>query len=152
MIFFQGYSTPDILQQNNLVANQEKKPLKWEVATDDLIVEEVEKGLEEKPQVLLMGVRNSQRRAVDLKLGLVQKQVATYLQEKSLPKAELKYLSLQIQKLNLILKVIFSTMFIKHVKVTTNSITDFYCLITHLCPIYLPWFIEGHLQFSNLLC
>lgn len=125
MILFQGYSTPDILQQNNLVAtNQEMKPLKWKVATDDLIVEEVGKGLEEKPKVLLMGVKNSQRRAVALKLGLVQTQVATNLQEKSFPKAELKYLSLQIQKLNQILKVIFLTMFIKHVKVTTNCKTD----------------------------
>lgn len=98
IIPFLHYSTPDILQQNGVVANHEVKPVKWKVATDDLIVEE-------------MGVENSPRRAVAMKLGLLRAQVATTLQEMSIAKAELKYLNLQIQQLNQVLKVISSTMF-----------------------------------------
>ncbi|KAF4083596.1 hypothetical protein AMELA_G00143750 [Ameiurus melas] len=98
------YSTPDILQQNSVVAtNQEVKPVKLKVATDDLIREEDE-GVEEKPKVLVMGVGNSQRRAVAMKVGLVQAQVATTLQEMSFAKAEIKHLNLQIQQLNQVLK------------------------------------------------
>ncbi|KAB5583908.1 hypothetical protein PHYPO_G00101230 [Pangasianodon hypophthalmus] len=104
-ILFQCYSTPDILQQNGVVAsNQEVEPVKLKVATDDLIVEEVEEGFEEKPKVLAVGVENSQRRAVAMKVGLAQAQVATTLQEMSFDKTELKHLNLQIQQLSQILK------------------------------------------------
>ncbi|XP_053539565.1 RIPOR family member 3 [Ictalurus punctatus] len=98
------YSTPDILQQNSVVAtNQEVKPVKLKVATDYLIRQE-DVGVEEKPKALVMGVGNSQRRAVAMKVGLVQAQVATILQEMSFAKAEIKHLSLQIQQLNHVLK------------------------------------------------
>ncbi|MCI4375136.1 hypothetical protein PGIGA_G00105750 [Pangasianodon gigas] len=105
ILLFQCYSTPDILQQNGVVAsNQEVEPVKSKVATDDLMVEEVEEGFEEKPKVLAMGVENSQRRAVAMKVGLAQAQVATTLQEMSFDKTELKRLNLQIQQLSQILK------------------------------------------------
>lgn len=110
IILFQCYSTPDILQQNSVVAtNQEVKPVKLKVATDYLIRQE-DVGVEEKPKALVMGVGNSQRRAVAMKVGLVQAQVATILQEMSFAKAEIKHLSLQIQQLNHVLKVISSIM------------------------------------------
>lgn len=107
-----------------VATNQEVESVKSKVATDDPIVEEVsvEEGIEETPKVLTMGVGNSQRRAVAMKVGLVQAQVAATLQEMSFAKAELKHLNLQIQQLNQVLKVVISTMFV--VTVTTKSETD----------------------------
>lgn len=89
------------------------EPTEWKVATDDLIVEETEEGVKEKPKVLTMVVGNSQRRSMAMKIGLVQAQVATTLQEMRFAKAELKHLNMQIQQLNQVLKVISSTMFIR---------------------------------------
>ncbi|KAG7326695.1 hypothetical protein KOW79_010096 [Hemibagrus wyckioides] len=97
------YSTPDILQKNGVVTtNQEVEPVKSKVATNDLI-EKAEEEVKKRPKVLGMSVGNSQRRAVAMKVGLVQAQVATILQEMSFVK-ELKHLNLQIQQLNQILK------------------------------------------------
>lgn len=89
-----------------MATNQKVESVKWKVATDDPIAEEVEEGVEEKPKVLVMGVQISQRRALAMKVGLVQAQVATTLREMSLAKPELKHLNLQIQQLNQVLKVI----------------------------------------------
>ncbi|XP_060775139.1 RIPOR family member 3 isoform X5 [Neoarius graeffei] len=104
---YQCYRTPDILQQTGVVAtNQVVEPVKSKVATNDLVVEEVsvEERIEEIPKVLKMGVGNSQRRAVAMKVGLVQAQVAVTLQEMSFAKAELKRLNLQILQLDQVLK------------------------------------------------
>lgn len=86
-----------------MTTNQEVEPVKSKVATNDLI-EKAEEEVEKRPKVLGMSVGNSQRRAVAMKVGLVQAQVTTILQEMSFVK-ELKHLNLQIQQLNQILKV-----------------------------------------------
>ncbi|XP_060724414.1 RIPOR family member 3 isoform X2 [Tachysurus vachellii] len=97
------WNTPDILQKNGVVAtNQELEPVKAKVATNNHI-DKVEKGVEEKQKVLVMGVGNSQKRAVAMKVGLLQAQITTILQEMSFIK-EIKHLNLQIQQLNQVLK------------------------------------------------
>lgn len=107
-----------------VATNQVVEPVKSKVATNDLVVEEVsvEERIEEIPEVLKMGVGNSQRRAVAMKVGLVQAQVAVTLQEMSFAKAELKRLNLQILQLDQVLKVVIFTMFA--VTFTTKSETD----------------------------
>ncbi|KAK3557148.1 hypothetical protein QTP70_024722 [Hemibagrus guttatus] len=100
---FPCYSTPDILQKNGVATtNLEVEPVKLKVATNDLI-EKAEEEAEEKPKVLGMSVGNSERRAVAVKVGLVQAKVTSILQEMRFVK-ELKHLNLQIQQLNQVLK------------------------------------------------
>lgn len=107
---FHGHRTSGILQQYGVVTTkQEVEPVKLKVTTDDHLIE-VGKGMEEKPKVLSMGVGNSQRRAVAMKVGLVHAEVVTTLKEISFARAELKHLNLQIQQLNQVLKVTSSTM------------------------------------------
>ncbi|XP_047669861.1 RIPOR family member 3 isoform X2 [Tachysurus fulvidraco] len=97
------WNTPDILPKNGVVAtNQELEPEKAKVATNNH-TDKVEKGVEEKQKVLVMGVGNSQKRAVAMKVGLLQAQITTILQEMSFIK-EIKHLNLQIQQLNKVLK------------------------------------------------
>ncbi|XP_027003008.2 RIPOR family member 3 isoform X1 [Tachysurus fulvidraco] len=103
LTIFPCYSTPDILPKNGVVAtNQELEPEKAKVATNNH-TDKVEKGVEEKQKVLVMGVGNSQKRAVAMKVGLLQAQITTILQEMSFIK-EIKHLNLQIQQLNKVLK------------------------------------------------
>lgn len=84
-----------------MTTNQDVKPVKLKVTTDDLIVEKAEEGIKEKvPKVS----GNFQRIAVAMKVGLLQAQVTTTLQEMSFLK-ELKHLHLQIKQLNQVLKV-----------------------------------------------
>ncbi|TSZ40534.1 RIPOR family member 3 [Bagarius yarrelli] len=91
---FSCYSTPDILQQNCVL---ELEPVKSKMATKNVLVEKIE---EKNQKVLLI---NSQRRAVAIRVGQMQAQVTTTLQEMSFIK-ELKNLNLQIQHLNQVLK------------------------------------------------
>ncbi|XP_046705972.1 RIPOR family member 3 isoform X1 [Silurus meridionalis] len=104
ILLFQSYNTPDILQQNSVVAtNHELEPQKKRVATDDLIIEEVEEGVEQKAKVQ-EHVGKFQRKALAMRIGLVQAQVATTLKEIGFAKAELKHLNLHIQHLTKVLK------------------------------------------------
>ncbi|KAF5899344.1 RIPOR family member 3 isoform X1, partial [Clarias magur] len=102
---YQHCSTPDILKRNGVVAtNQELEPVKLKKANDDLMVQEVEEGVEEKPKISAVALRNSQKRAMAMKVGLAQAQVTAALQEMGFDKRELKHLNLQIHQLYQVLK------------------------------------------------
>ncbi|KAM9482401.1 RIPOR family member 3 isoform 2-T4 [Clarias gariepinus] len=102
---YQSCSTPDILKRNGVVAtNQELEPMKLKKTTDDLMVQELEEGVEEKPKISAMAIRNSQKRAMAMRVGLAQAQVTATLQEMSFDKRELKHLNLQIHQLYQVLK------------------------------------------------
>lgn len=85
--------------------------MKLKKTTDDLMVQELEEGVEEKPKISAMAIRNSQKRAMAMRVGLAQAQVTATLQEMSFDKRELKHLNLQIHQLYQVLKVISCFLF-----------------------------------------